>query len=41
MQSGGKMLFLDVCDHMHCTLDDREKLLERAHTEFGKLVVGE
>jgi hypothetical protein len=35
----GKVWFMDLCDHMPCTLDDREKLLERAHTEFSKLVV--
>jgi hypothetical protein len=35
----GKMFFLTLCDHMPCTEDDQEKLLERAHAEFTKLVV--
>jgi len=35
----GKMLFVDLCDHMPCTLDGQEKLMERARAEFNKLVV--
>lgn len=34
----GKMFFMDLCGRMPCTSEDREKLIERARTEFSKLV---